>query len=113
MSFVIISLSELQKFISVTEESILANEKDFLKLAYNLGADTSKHYEVQHLTHRNKFNEVVDCPRYVFSERTDDRWLKSGNASFDVQLAVADPEIRKDVSKMKRGVAEGNTTDEE
>ena len=50
---------------------------------YDLGLDVSKGYEEQFVIHRNRFNEVVECQRWVGNERTDKLWISLGYASIE------------------------------
>ena len=78
-----ISESEIVK---VMPEYNAAFEEDnptrFKLMLYGLGMDISQYYERQDaIQHRNRFNEIVVCSRWVGSERVDDQWLNSGYAS--------------------------------
>jgi hypothetical protein len=50
---------------------------------FDLGLDVVKGYEEQQCQHRNRFNEVVECKRWVGNERTDKSWVTSGYASIE------------------------------
>jgi hypothetical protein len=50
---------------------------------YDLGLDFARGYEEQSTIHRNRFNEVVECKRWVGNERTDKTWVTSGYASIE------------------------------
>jgi hypothetical protein len=79
----IISESEIAKVIPDYSCS-LEQEKteEFRRLLYSLGMDTSKIYSRQDaVQHRNRFNEVVVCSRWVGEERVDKQWISSGYAS--------------------------------
>lgn len=82
-AIVYVSLSEIQKVNPLIDWEYVQNNKDnFDGLLFNLGMDVYNYpYEVQNVQHRNKFNEVVVCERFVGNERTDKQWLTSGNAS--------------------------------
>jgi len=52
------------------------------EILFSLGLDTSLNYERQDaIQHRNRFNEVVVCSRWVGVERSDKLWVESGYAS--------------------------------
>lgn len=54
----------------------------FLELLYGLGADVQEPIrEDLSSTHRNRFNEVVTCPKWLCEERQDNGWINSGYAS--------------------------------
>jgi len=81
VAMVIVSESELAKVIPDYDYK-LEQEDKFDEILYSLGADVSKPYLRQDgLQHRNRFNEVVICSRWICEERLDDTWLKSGYAS--------------------------------
>lgn len=61
---------------------LIENIEDLKTVLYDLGGDTSKHFELQEVTqHRNRLGNVVTCGRYILEERSDIEWLKSGYAS--------------------------------
>jgi hypothetical protein len=105
MAYVIFSASELVKHYKDWHTGLLETQRaDVNTLFRNLGGDTSRGIEVQEgLQHRNKFNEVVTCDRYVMLERTDKAWITSEWCSFDNKMENSDPEVVKDIVKMKRG----------
>lgn len=78
----IISLSEIQTVKpEITEEWIKTNKDDFDKLLYGLGMDIRYPYETQDVQHRNRFGNVISCPRFVGNERFDTIWCNSSYAS--------------------------------
>lgn len=97
---VYISLSEIQKVSSyVTEDWIQKHPEEFKSILHSLGADcfnypvdvqlpkksTEAEDEFKVSMHRNRFGEMVSCPRYVCNERTDKEWLNSGYASTEAK----------------------------
>lgn len=80
-----ISLSEIAKVLpEITYEWIESNQEEFMKILHDLGCDVSNPSTIEiqtDLTHRNFFNEIVVCTRYVCNERTDPEWVNSGYAS--------------------------------
>lgn len=80
---IIISESEIAKVMP--EYSYQLEEKEpekFKKIMYSLGMDVNQIYIRQDaIQHRNRFNEVVVCSRWVGRERIDNDWLTSGYAS--------------------------------
>lgn len=82
IALVYISLSELQtvdrKF---TVEWIDNSEKELLDVLHGLGMDINQSVERQVVEHRNRFGNLITCPRWVGCERTDEAWIKSGYAS--------------------------------
>ena len=58
------------------------NLSDLNAVLFDLGLDTSKHYQLQEVTqHRNRLGKVVVCGRYLGTERDDTDWMQSGFAS--------------------------------
>ena len=80
---IIISESEIAKVMP--EYSYELEEKEpekFKEIMYSLGMDMNQIYIRQDaIQHRNRFNEVVVCSRWVGRERIDNDWLTSGYAS--------------------------------
>ena len=80
---IIISESEIAKVMP--EYSYQLEEKEpekFKEIMYSLGMDVNQVYIRQDaIQHRNRFNEVVVCSRWVGRERIDSDWLTSGYAS--------------------------------
>jgi hypothetical protein len=81
-----ISISEIQKVRpEITWEYVNAStshKKALEQILFDLGMNIKDYpYEVQNVQHRNKFNEIVTCERFVGLERLDKEWLSSGYAS--------------------------------
>lgn len=74
-----ISKSELEIFLS--EDFNYHDTEKISKILYDLGMDTNLPYEEQHVLHRNNFDEISHCLRWVGDERTDAEWINSGYAS--------------------------------
>ena len=83
MSVVHVSESEIASIYPEYNVSWLTeNIEDLKSILFDLGMDTSKHFELQEVTqHRNRLGKVVTCGRYLGEERSDSDWLKSGYAS--------------------------------
>lgn len=79
----IVSESEIAKVFSEYDSKIEQENPELLKqILFQFGMDTSQNFERQDgLTHRNMFNEVVICSRWVGQTRLDDDWINSGFAS--------------------------------
>jgi hypothetical protein len=78
----IISESEIVKVMPNYSAQFENEEIKFKSFLYSLGMDISKPFERQDgLQHRNRFNEIVVCSRWVGSERTDEAWIYGGYAS--------------------------------
>lgn len=78
----IISQSELitadPKF---TEEYCLNNKEEVYQVLNSLGMDINYPIDEQHVTHRNRFENVVTGLRWVGNELTTAEWVNSGYAS--------------------------------
>jgi hypothetical protein len=78
----VISESEIVTVMPNYSAEFENEEIKFKSFLYSLGMDISKPFERQDgLQHRNRFNEVVICSRWVGSERVDEAWIYSGYAS--------------------------------
>lgn len=102
-----VSLSEIQTVANwVTEEFIEENPDIFKKMLFDLGMDVYNYpWEVQNVTHRNRFGNIITCPRYVGNERVDHGWVSSGHASYEAVAKSADNKILTDLFRM-RGMVE-------
>lgn len=82
LALVYLSSSELNKVIpDCNEPKALEDEQKFMQMLFEAGIDTKLPIEHQVLQHRNRFNEVVHCSRWVGHERQDKQWIQSGYAS--------------------------------
>lgn len=73
-----ISLSDIKdipEYKELVRSGKKPNSRDLFNFLHQLGLDTKWTVEEQHVTHRNKSNVVVKCPRWVGYQRTDDKWL--------------------------------------
>ena len=82
-----ISLSEIQTVKPWVDEKFVEDYPDeFREMLYELGADVFNYpTERQDTTHKNRFNNVVTCARWVCNERLDAKWIKSGHASIEAR----------------------------
>ena len=84
---VTVSLSEILRVqpyftLKSTRNSKGEYSSEFLELLYGLGVDVQEPIrEDLSSTHRNRFNEVVTCPKWLCEERLDSLWINSGYAS--------------------------------
>jgi hypothetical protein len=84
---VVISLSELIKVYPEFKVKDIKTpyghySKEFLELLQGLGMDTKETIrEDFNTTHRNRFNEVVTCPKWSGEELQTPEWINSGYAS--------------------------------
>lgn len=99
----VISLSEISKAIpNITVQWIEENSQKFKEMLWELGGNIFKPYEKQEgLTHRNKFNNVVLCDRWVLCERLDKEWIESGYASREAKLEASGSKLVRDLDPYK------------
>jgi hypothetical protein len=101
VAMVIVSESELAKVIPDYDYR-LEKEQKFDEILYALGADVSKPYLRQDgLQHRNRFNEVVVCSRWLAYERQDSVWIESGYASKEAIDKATGSKILDDLYRSK------------
>lgn len=100
---VIISESELAKVIeNYSCEYVKNNPAAFKLTLYNLGMNVTEKIEQQdNLKHRNRFNEVVLCSRWVGEERLDKAWIQSGYASREAIDKYSGSKILEDLYRGK------------
>lgn len=78
------------------------NPHKFQEILFELGMDTSLPIEVQEtIQHRNRFNEVVICDRWVGNERTDSAWIQSGYASVEARDKALNNKLLNDLYRRK------------
>ena len=101
VAMVIVSESELAKVIPDYDYR-LEQEDKFEEILAELGMDVSKAYLRQDgLQHRNRFNEVVVCSRWLGYERQDHEWIKSGYASKEAIDKAAGSKILDDLYRSR------------
>lgn len=97
----IISESEIAKVLP-NYRFDMEDTQEFQQLLYSLGIDISLPYERQdNLQHRNRFNEVVTCSRFVGFERQDNQWIKSGYASQEAKDKASGSRLLEDMYRAK------------
>lgn len=99
----IISASEIAKVIpNFTYDWVENNRHLFQDMLFDLGLDISQEIEEQlDLVHRNHFNEIVQCTRWVGYERTDYLWIHSGYASDEAKDKALGSKLLEDIYKTK------------
>lgn len=102
----IVSVSELAKVKpEITYDWIEDNRDEFLDILYSIGMNTKQPVERQeNLHHRNRFNELVVCDRYVGNERTDPEWIKSGYASQEAKDKATGSKLLADLYRLRGAV---------
>ena len=83
LALVYVSSSEIAKVIPDWDEvKAMEDPEKFNLLLFELGIDPKFPIELQlNYQHRNRFDEVVICSRWVGHERQDKEWINSGYAS--------------------------------
>lgn len=99
----IISESEIAKVITDWNYQYPENHQEtFKNLLWGLGINVNMPVEKQEgFCHRNRFNEVVLCNRWVGYERLDEDWIKSGYASREAKNESSQSRILKDLLSKK------------
>lgn len=99
----IISASELAKVIpNFSYEMVEADNTWFTDLLYSLGMDITAPIERQEvIQHKNRFNEVTVCDRWVGYERVDPQWIKSGYASQEARDKATNNRLLEDLYRRK------------
>jgi hypothetical protein len=102
VALVSVSLSELQTFDNkYTEEWATDNPEELESVLYKMGLNPSMPYERQLKTHRNRFNAVITCSRFMGYERTDEEWINSGYASEEAKDKVKNNKLLNDLYRFK------------
>lgn len=98
----IISESEIAKLNPEMVPEFNNNETKLKLFLYTCGIDISKPILKQEMiTHRNRFNEIVMCNRWVGEERIDDEWINSGYASKEAKDKASGSKILEDLYRAK------------
>jgi hypothetical protein len=98
----VISESEIVRVMPNYSAEFENEEIKFKSFLYSLGMDISKPFERQDgLNHRNRFNEIVLCSRWVGSERVDEAWIHSGYASKSAIDKASGSKLTEDVYRSR------------
>lgn len=102
----IVSVSEIAKVMpNITYDWIDNNPEKFQDMLYQIGMDISRSIEKQeNITHRNRFDEVVTCDRYVGDERIDKEWTTSGYASQAAKDKATGSKLLLDLYRLRGAV---------
>ena len=80
----------------------ISNPKDFQDILHEFGMDVTSMWEVQDdVIHTTRMNKVVQCTRYVGSERTDKEWINSGYASREAKDKSSGSKLLNDIYRGK------------
>jgi hypothetical protein len=84
-----------------TEEYIKDNPIELERTLWSLGLDTNQPYEHQEVTHRNRFGNIISCPRFIGVERLDKEWIESGYASEEALAKRLNNKLVNDLFRLK------------
>lgn len=100
---IVLSESELAKVIpDWTMDIVNNNPNEFRKILWDLGGDIHKPWEIQeNIIHRNRIKEVVQCNRWILSERLDRDWINSGFASREAKNLASGSRMVQDLDTHK------------
>ena len=104
---VYLSMSEIQtEYPWITDEFVDENQDTFKQMLYDAGMDVYQYpYEIQDCTHRNRFQNIVTCRRFVGNERIDKSWVESPYCSVEAQDKSLNSRLLTDCYRM-RGLVE-------
>jgi hypothetical protein len=102
----IVSVSELAKVKpEITYDWIDNNREEFLDILHSIGMNVKQPIEKQeNVMHRNRFNEITTCDRYVGNERTDKEWINSGYASQEAKDKATGSKMLADLYRLRGAV---------
>jgi len=101
-----VSISEIAKVRpTITYDWIDNNPEQFKQMLHELGMETRQNIEKQeNIQHRNRFEEIVTCDRYVGNERTDKEWLNSGYATQAAKDKATGSKLLTDLYRLRGAV---------
>jgi hypothetical protein len=98
----IISESEIVKVMPNYSSEFEDRDEEFKDFLYSLGMNVDRPYQRQDgLQHRNRFNEVVVCSRWVGEERLDEAWIKNGYASRQAIDKASGSKLTEDIYRAR------------
>ena len=98
----IISESEIVKVMPNYSSEFEHRDEEFKNFLYSLGMNVDRPYQRQDgLQHRNRFNEVVVCSRWVGEERLDEAWIKNGYASRSAIDKASGSKLTEDIYRAR------------
>ena len=102
-AFEAISLSELETVMPwINKEWIDENPDTFKQMLYDCGLDVFNFpLDEQLNTHRNRFNNIITCKRWVCNERVDPAWVTSGYCSVEARDKSLNNRILNDLYRFK------------
>jgi hypothetical protein len=98
----IISESEIIRVMPNYSAEFEFKDEEFKDFLYSLGMDVDKPYQRQDaLQHRNRFNEIVVCSRWVGNSRLDEKWINSGHASREAIDKASGSKLTEDLYRAR------------
>lgn len=98
----IISESEIVKVMPNYSSEFEHSDEKFKNFLYSLGMNVDRPYQRQDaLQHRNRFNEIVVCSRWVGEERLDEAWITSGYASRSAIDKASGSKLTEDIYRAR------------
>jgi hypothetical protein len=98
----IISESEIIRVMPNYSAEFEFKDEEFKDFLYSLGMDVDKPYQRQDaLQHRNRFNEIVVCSRWVGNSRLDEKWINSGYASREAIDKASGSKLTEDLYRAR------------
>lgn len=98
----IISESEIIKVMPNYSSDFEYRDEEFKDFLYSLGMQVDRPYQRQDgLQHRNRFNEIVVCSRWVGEERLDEAWINSGYASRSAIDKASGSKLTEDIYRSR------------
>lgn len=102
-SYNYLSEADLRLLEGWSDDLPFSDPKLFKEILFKHGAEVSQPIELTEDTHRLRTsNKVHTGKRWVFQERLDKEWLRSGCATIEAYMASSDPEIQRDIDNMRR-----------
>jgi hypothetical protein len=89
-----LSISDLLLIDNFKEAFGKDDKQSIEKILFENGMDITEPYSLEFSKHRNLRGNIVSCQRYVGEERQDQKWLKSGAASWEAIVESCDLDLR-------------------
>ena len=98
----IISESEIIRVMPNYSAEFESEDEKFKDFLYSLGMNVDRPYQRQDgLQHRNRFNQIVVCSRWVGEERLDEAWIKGGYASRSAIDKASGSKLTEDIYRAR------------
>jgi hypothetical protein len=105
-ALIFVSMSELALVMpDITYDWVDNNPEEFNKILHDLGMNVNQPIDMQEtIQHRNRFDKIVTCSRWVGNERTDKDWVNSGYASQAAIDKSKDNKLLNDLYRLRGAV---------